>query len=359
MASITRLSVLVFELSNAINSFIKTINAPEPSKMLYQASAVNRLAILGFSAAETFMSLSGSKSEALSRLKGFELIPKMLNLPIQLTLELNDSRGEITARTVVRILEQGVVAPLAGIVGTAAEQISYYEQHFLEMTPEELKNAKRPIFEFDQNLGGPVIIGYAPVDAEECQKRLNVADRVAQTSLHIRVLGEVGFSESVTFDALIPFYQYLAQFLSAPAIAPRQPVQQRAIVPAQQQRAPNILNLNFLAFDEIPIPLYEDVVFRRFICPISNCPIRNPVYDPNGRTLYERGAIQQWIAVRPISPVTRLPLTVAQLVEAPAVRALIDDRLQFHQDRMVQVLQQGLELPVIEIVHRPVLDRHQ
>ena len=40
--------------------------------------------------------------------------------------------------------------------------------------------------------------------------------------------------------------------------------------------------LNLMDLPSIPLPLHEDIVFKRYICPITQQPIRHPVGDPNG-----------------------------------------------------------------------------
>jgi hypothetical protein len=101
---------------------------------------------------------------------------------------------------------------------------------------------------------------------------------------------------------------------------------------------------NLLALEEIPLPLHADGVFRRYICPITHQPIRFPVGDPNGNTIYERSAILNWLQVRRVSPITRRPLFPHQLIPKPGLQALIDHRLGFHERRLWNYLQQSLSL---------------
>lgn len=163
---------------------------------------------------------------------------------------------------------------------------------------------------------------------------------------------EASAFEGVTFEALVPFYQFLVRFLTeGPQQRPAGAVQQPLVAAPHNE-------LDFLAFDRIPLPLHDDHVFRRFLCPISGEPIRDPVRDQNGITLYERAAITRWLQVRQVSPVTRAPMHQRDLADAPEVRALIDHRLGFHRDRMYRVLADGLALPVVDVEHRAVLEQH-
>jgi hypothetical protein len=64
-------------------------------------------------------------------------------------------------------------------------------------------------------------------------------------------------------------------------------------------------------------------------CPITGCPVIDPVVDPDGIT-YERAAIYQWLAVHERSPISRQPLQVYQLVPNRAVKALVDSLRASH-----------------------------
>lgn len=99
---------------------------------------------------------------------------------------------------------------------------------------------------------------------------------------------------------------------------------------------------NLTSLTAIPQALYDDPVFKKYTCVISLVPIRNPVGDPNGSSLYERSTIVKWITTKkPISPLTNLPLTVPQLVEKPRLAARIDARLRMHQKRFHAELKAG------------------
>jgi hypothetical protein len=360
-SSLIRLSVFACDMVNMIDSLKRISNLDSEFKLLDQATAINRLAMLGFTAAESCMRIVGAKSESLAFLKQLEILPRTFNFPLQFMTEVVE--GDIsTAKGVFKIVERGVVAPIAGIFVTAAEQMSYYERQFLEMTPEQRISAKRPILEYDPENEAFKITGYKPVEIKECLENIKKAAALAKGCAALRVASETGSISKATFEGVAPFYQYLASYLTAMPRRNMIPVR-GGVAPAaaaqgaqQPQRdGQQGLNLDFLAFDSIPIPLHEDVVFKRFICPITNEPVRDPVKDPNGITIYERRAIYQWIAVNPVSPMTRAPLTRQLLIEVPAVKALIDHRLQFHRDRMIEVLQQGLDLPVVDIEHQAAL----
>jgi hypothetical protein len=60
-----------------------------------------------------------------------------------------------------------------------------------------------------------------------------------------------------------------------------------------------------------------------FTCLLTHGVMQDPVMDPEGNT-YERRAIEQWLQVKPESPVTRAPMTSAQLIPNRALKSLIE-----------------------------------
>ena len=84
---------------------------------------------------------------------------------------------------------------------------------------------------------------------------------------------------------------------------------------------------NLLELNEIPPFLHKDPILSKFICPISQCPIRHPVWEPNHKVIYERSFILRWVNQHFTSPMTRLPLTADDLKPLPAINSLIEHRL--------------------------------
>jgi len=65
------------------------------------------------------------------------------------------------------------------------------------------------------------------------------------------------------------------------------------------------------------------------LCPITHEKMSNPVVDPEGNS-YEEGAILVWLRNKPISPITRRPLSANQLVQNRALKAAIEE-IEFHE----------------------------
>lgn len=92
--------------------------------------------------------------------------------------------------------------------------------------------------------------------------------------------------------------------------------------------------VNLLALPYIPQSLEHDLLFSKLVCPITQRPIRHPVGDPNGITVYERDMMIQVLRRDPRSPITRAPLHPEDLRPLPRLQALIDDRLAMYQQRI-------------------------
>ena len=65
---------------------------------------------------------------------------------------------------------------------------------------------------------------------------------------------------------------------------------------------------------------------QSFLCPITQELMQDPVMDREGNS-YERSAIEAWIAARGISPITRSPLSLGDLVVNRSLRSAIEDYL--------------------------------
>ena len=121
-------------------------------------------------------------------------------------------------------------------------------------------------------------------------------------------------------ELLRPCYQYLLQFLEN-----------------HLDRFPRTAegNWNFRDFTEIPDPLRDDQVLSYFTCRLTMLPILHPVMIAGQQNVYyERSAIEAWIQSAQAFPVTEQPLSRDQVIEVPAVQAVIDHRLRFHQNRL-------------------------
>jgi hypothetical protein len=73
-----------------------------------------------------------------------------------------------------------------------------------------------------------------------------------------------------------------------------------------------------------------------WLCPISYALMRDPVIAPDGYT-YERSAISQWLSSNAISPMTRIPMTISDLVPNRALQSTIEEYIRVHPDYETQL----------------------
>ena len=290
----------------------------EGEDYLGTASAVNKLVLSGFSLAEKGAYLAGADNSTLRDLKSYELFPRAAELPLQIMKCAANPSGDPLAD-----FQKAIIAPTAGMMETALDGAIYYEKHFIAMSPEEREKAQRPIY----ILVGDEwkCVGHKPVDIAECQANLAMYEKESL------IAGTIKFcAEMEVFGSL---YERLALFL-------QNYHNQVPLIQNQEAEADPQQGFNLMALPMIPEFLHEDETFKLFICPITHLPIRRPVGDPtNGITVYEYSAIVSWLAVNPRSPITQMPLTPDRLVERPAIQAIINSRLQQHQDRLLEYIE--------------------
>jgi hypothetical protein len=350
----------------SVDSLIQATDKRE-NALLETATVVNSLALVGFSITEIGFLLSGKKSESLQTLKTIEILPRALNFPLQFSSQVKQleaegmATGTIELRSILRCVGKGIIGPMADLVRTAASADAYYEQHFLDMTPEELSKAKRPIYEeyWDGENYSSRIVGYKPVDLEECRTNLANLHMNFEAATVVRVATQTSVVEKVVCDLGIPTIQRLAAFFGlyhpvvrGPLDAARVPrvdiyIEVPAPLPEVHPVVERQLNIDLLNFHNIPEPLHGDQVFQQYVCPITQQPIRDPVRDPtNGRTVYERHAIVTWLQHNPVSPMTRMALRAEDLQEMPLVRNIINHRLQEYQERLQRFFEEHAADPV-------------
>lgn len=363
-------ALAVVDASLAIDELQK-LNNPEEGKILQSASLINKLVLLGFSVGEIGALAGGVKSDTLMKLKTFELLPRTAEMPLELIKGGIKLSQELSVENCIRLAEKGVIAPLSGIIGTIAQASAYYESHFIEMTPEEREQAKRPIYEYDPATESYFIAGYRPVTLEECKTNLEVLQKISSISgcvkigAELELIGNSYKGAKTVYEKLSIFFQQHGRYL--PRIRrsrERVSNEQNANAARKVEELEEVISLRALPM--IPSSLHEDVILKQFICPITNLPIRHPVADPNGHTVYERSAILAWLSFNPTSPVTRESLTPDKLLERPALETLINERLKMHEKKLWDYvasspeLQQQLLTPApLELVEAAEVEENQ
>ena len=150
---------------------------------------------------------------------------------------------------------------------------------------------------------------FLDVDLEECRNAIEGAKSTASTCLLTEVIVKTG---GLTFAA-----EQVESYLAY-------------IVDARTAHATRVAGdeEDLTARATIPDEYEEDEVFSQYICPITQVPIRYPRRDPQTGHIYEAHAIIGWLELNPTSPLTRSPLTPAELEEVPEIQAQIETRLR-------------------------------
>lgn len=347
----------IVEGAEIIEHIENCVDNPE-DRGLQVTSIALKSAALVLGVGETCAKSRGSSVGTLTVFKGTELLVRVCDFPVNLQVVGNDRNASAAKK-----IEKMFLAPMASILRTGAQLDCLGEERYLALTPEEMAKAERPIYEYDGD-GDVRIVGYKPVIREECEKLLlEYQKSTASTSIV-----ELGFKIGVMQHAVAPavtrvdrLYQEMQRVTAEAAVQVRQaaaaatvrvgqalvqlgggaqaPVVQGLVAqaPVAQQAAPQNEQLD--PFDlrgrnTIPDALQNDVVFRRYSCGIMHTPIRHVVGDPDGVHLYERAHILEAIRRYGRSPMTNLPLTIAQLVPKPRIQLLINNQLATYEQQL-------------------------
>lgn len=288
------------------------------SSILQTANVANRLALFGFSATEIKkLTCNPSDNHALACIKNSELTSRYVNLLIQVFKGPKRS-GEI--ETELQFLERAVILPISDIIRVSAEKSTYEIKHCLNDAFETT-----PTSSIDSSLKSTL----------EQKGKLKELESRINTAFKMKMVFEFGLINSAG-QLYRSFYENIYARAFGHLFLNRQ-------YDDPQEIAEAVIN-------SFPIPpaFHDDLILRRYICPITLEPIRYPVEDPtthhrqqelNNPTLYERSAIVNSLMVRSLSPITREPLTADQLIDRPDIQFIIEDRLREHSSKLWQYLE--------------------
>lgn len=329
------------EGSEVINSAAKSLDArAEPvERTVDVVLTILKALSLGANCTEFRAQLKGASNATLHDIKTLEAVARLFQIPFEMCNPMFKGMNEGRDFN-WKELGQSLLTPTVSFLRAANEQQMYQEQAYLDMSPEELSKARRITTDEDGT-----VTEIRPVVREECEAILKRARSVEPSLNAAEVLLRTGGVTRIA-NNLTEAYGRLAQRLQAPAVPLPAPVPPHPLamvgigVPAVNQ---NVFDL--LALPLIPLELQNDIVFRRYICPISQEPIRHPVGLPGEPHLFERSVLTRWIRDHGTSPISRQRVRLNQIVGRPAIQALINHRLEFHQQRLIQHTQQGLNIP--------------
>lgn len=289
---------------STVFTFADMVKDPRPGEgvlvfkpVIEMTQAVGVAAAVGEGAAK----LVGASNSTLQGIKLIEVGAKIAELYVN----FKQTPFEPVRRPVLlNFLINKIAAPVASLSRLVGEFAMYGQKAYLDMSPDELaKQCRQETCETG--------LKNIPITRKECEEELQDIEK----ELHSAIVAEMLLKSYTLFST--GTYRELGEMLVELAA-------KCGLGEARDQ-------FDVLALSFIPEALHEDPVFEAHVCPITLAPIRHPVGDPNGITIYERDAILNVIALQGRSPITRLPLHVQDLVPQPELQLEIDNRLRFHE----------------------------
>ncbi|NDD58016.1 MAG: hypothetical protein EBZ47_02020 [Chlamydiae bacterium] len=181
------------------------------------------------------------------------------------------------------------LAPISmDIIRLAVEASMQEEKYYLEMTPEERANHQRPIFDTDGD--SIYVVGYRPVDEEECKETLRVQSKIDTllTATSCALEWNFGTSLSNPFSTRLDTRDLPVP--PPPAPAPERPISlpqrpyivseryQKLLAKKSKEDPSDFLSLTSLSKDFL-----RDPVLKKYTCSITGLPTRYPVQDPTSQ----------------------------------------------------------------------------
>ena len=381
----------VIGAGNIYMDVVDLITEKDVSK-IKAASAISKAAILIFDILATIGSQTGKFSNAaLMTLRGTETVVRLVDAPIRFSKTVRELGPNLkTAQGILRLVEQGALAPLAGIARSYAEANSHFEKDYLDQLSAN-PDAKRPVYEYDSTLDQVVIKGYKPIDPVECNENNALWEKVAAVC---------NITETVTsMSGLEATYKLLITRTIKKVLRSRGEAlnnnganqQGRNIgngnpqggaimddpqnfqngndiidqLPFHDESGDNSVRLdpNKIDLDElfkfsqhkaIPLEFEGDKIFKKYVCVLTQCSIRHVVRDSTavdqaGNILeqyYEREEVKKYIRSEiaqhrvPKSLYSQKPIKIEDLVEDPIAQAEIDGRLAYYEQSVKNYVDQ-------------------
>lgn len=355
VCQITRTFIGVGQLATSIH---KAVDADRNQELRYWEVVAGAVSFF-FNTMGAVGQPANFSNSALSTIKSLETLGIMMKTaPIMTRVIIEWIDGE---KGTLEAIEEGILAPTAGMIRVATECAIYSYKHLATLDDEH-----RYIIVSHGGLNNRTF-ERVYLSVEECNARADHATHilpyanVAEISLNLNLvstalLKSFGLYKTLLGDLFLQNAAIMPQLQAPAPILVLAPVAAPPAIQAQPASAPNdqIIVLDPTHWTEIPSCLEEDPFFSRYVCPITSRPIRDPVIDPNGTTLYERSEILKWVRRNGTSPMTRQPLAPHQLRDATALKMAIDQRLSGYQRLLLNAIAQGNVTPVAPNVQAQV-----
>lgn len=342
VSGLCRATRVLCEMSEIVDHASQTASEDGERGLLLRALSVVQTLSFGICCAEFGAQMSGASNATLGSIKRAEVLTRFLEIPLQVRkTEIEEEHTGVASSwgKVVMLFANGLLPSLSSVFRASNEAVTYNERAYLDMDPVQLAEQRRIITDEDGN-----IIAKRPVTREECEDIVRQAESqhpvLSAAEVFFKIKGPAHIAKNFKNT-----YARLAGRLHAgiPTVAgvPLHPMAAaREGIPVVDQHT-----FDLLACSSIPVELHDDVIFSRHTCVISHEPIRHPAGLPGEASLYELSILAQWVREHGTSPTTRRPVGVHQIITKPAIQALIDHRLLFHQARLLEHVRQGIEIP--------------
>lgn len=345
---------------------VAQIITDENIKGLKVAAVISRTAYTALNIISLICQHKGLSNKTTAILKFSELGVRLADVPINFMhtarkIGIRNIKAK-SPQAILRLIEKGGIAPLAGVLRTISEINIVKEKIYIEKLEKD-PESQRPVWEFDED-GIARIKEFKVINKEESKEFIKLCERINAGLNVTETLSQAGILEG-TYRSII--YKVLSGILRRDQRRIERENQELNALIENQVNENNALNqienlmipddgldlvmmenidgfqeidgeeiLNLKRATSIPDIFYKDIIFSKYICPISLQPIRYVVQDPtaNGAPIYyERDKIASWLVNHNTSPMTRLELKEEDLVPRPDIQSIIDQRLDFYSEK--------------------------
>lgn len=327
MHTVLCFSKAVVLFSDLINSADAVVSNVSHRNMVVKAHLINQIAILGCVFTEIYLQHENASFNALQGEKVVELICRLTGSIITVFNEATVRPNQIDLNS--RILEKCVasISSLAAVLEEAQANLYHQYGQLSDKELEEIRNHPSP---YDEGT-------LPPLNHNDCVAMEMGSLDIAIAATMIRAIADQGVGNKLR-TALNPPQQPLnipqpvepELIPEIPSLTLRQRIhaQLRKLMEQCEQDALRIQDARLLPF--IPEKYHHDAFFLLNVDPILLQPIRDPVRDPATGMIYERLAIQYWIACEGRSPIVSTHrLTTSDLIEVPDLKNRITAKLNY------------------------------
>ncbi|NGX52442.1 MAG: hypothetical protein KR126chlam5_00740 [Candidatus Anoxychlamydiales bacterium] len=295
-------------------------------------SSVNRLAMLSLNIGSKVGKVKKIDPDKITMFKTGEFLTRIADIPFRFAEFFQDYEHEDPS--LFRFCEKTIIAPFSGIIANVCEMVITNEEQYLKEYEKKGEEVKRPIYGEDPDTELRKIVGYKSVDPKECKETIDTARETQKIASTIKVTTDAGIKNIISTSKKL--YEELHTYLRF----------RNSLKLRDDDSESDSKTVDLLSSEMIPMPLQDDNIFKVWTCAITHMSVRDPVGDPTtkdhaGRlvvTLYERRFIYRWLSAHPTSPISRQPLSKTALIEKPALKSLIENRLRFHEKHLKDYL---------------------